>query len=199
MVANSSGSKSHHRQQRTSPGSYGTILPSSFSRVLQALWSTRPDHLCRFLVRFLCNWSLGRLFPWKHGISYFTVQVHSLHISVLSIEYPWICLRYMLTTFHLGQTNARLTLTFSVPIALHRSIGPQPLSHRLRLGPALGLDSTQPRLTLDWNPCLFSERFFTCFVVPLRQHSQSLIPPAYFSIHLHRLTERSPHHLILMS
>src|SRR5690606_41267927 len=71
------------------------LVPSAeFS---QALWSTRPDHLCRFRVRFLCNWSL-ETFPGS--IVSATSPVIWLAISSQH-RAPRICLRCMPTTFHL--------------------------------------------------------------------------------------------------
>ncbi len=62
--------KDYHLQGRTFSRSYGTILPSSFTRVLSSalVFSTYPPVSVWGTVRY--NLEL-RGFSWKHGISYF--------------------------------------------------------------------------------------------------------------------------------
>src|SRR5690606_30300218 len=79
------------------------LVPSAeFS---QALWSTRPDHLCRFRVRFLCNCSL-ETFPGSM-VSATSLYKYSL-LSVLSIEHPGFAYDTCLQP-STWKTNARLT------------------------------------------------------------------------------------------
>ena len=78
-------SKSDHRQGRTFSRSYGTILPSSFTRVLSSalgfsphppvsVWGTVPYYLKL------------RGFSWKHGINHFAP--HGSSSSRLRIVFP---------------------------------------------------------------------------------------------------------------
>ena len=75
-------SKSHHQSERTFSRSYGTILPSSFTRVLSSalefsshppvsVWGTDPQYLKL------------RGFSWKHGIDHFTPKGARHHVSAL--------------------------------------------------------------------------------------------------------------------
>ncbi len=68
----------HHQQQRTlSPGSYGTICPSSFSRVLSSALVLLDLTTCVGFGYDSCvteAWELS----WKHGINHFAVQVQQL-------------------------------------------------------------------------------------------------------------------------
>ena len=48
-------SKSHHVSSVPSPEVTVPFCLVPSAEFSQALWSTRPDHLCRFRVRFLCN------------------------------------------------------------------------------------------------------------------------------------------------
>ena len=105
-----SGSKFLHQQQRTFSRSYGTILPSSFTRVLSSalVFSTRPP--VSVWGTMTCNLKL-RGFSWKQGINGFTTVVASSRVSVLCLR---ICLETPPTHFH--QDNRRLAhLAFSVP------------------------------------------------------------------------------------
>ena len=65
------GSKSHHQKRRTFSRSYGTILPSSFTRVLSSalVFSTRPPVSVWGTIPY--NLKL-RGFSWKHGIDHFS-------------------------------------------------------------------------------------------------------------------------------
>ena len=60
-------------QRRTFSRSYGTILPSSFTRVLSSalVFSTRPP--VSVFSTVLCSSSFSR-FSWKRGISLFSVR-----------------------------------------------------------------------------------------------------------------------------
>ena len=77
-------SKSHHHSQRTFSRSYGTILPSSFTRVLSSalVFSTRPPVSVWSTIPY--NLKL-RGFSWKYGIIYFTTVVarHRLSAKVI--------------------------------------------------------------------------------------------------------------------
>lgn len=110
-AAISSVSKSLHQQQRTFSRSYGTILPSSFTRVLSSalVFSTRPP----VSVWGTVNGNLKlRGFSWKQGISNFMTVVTSSQVSVLTPQR--ICLPRPPTPFH--QDYQRLAyLAFSVP------------------------------------------------------------------------------------
>ena len=107
----SSVSKSLHHHQRTFSRSYGTILPSSFTRVLSSalVFSTRPP----VSVWGTVNSHLKlRGFSWKQGISNFHTVVCSSRVSVLMPQR--ICLPRPPTSFH--QDYQRLAyLAFSVP------------------------------------------------------------------------------------
>ena len=100
-----------HHQQRTFSRSYGTILPSSFTRVLSSalVFSTRPP----VSVWGTVNGNLKlRGFSWKLGISDFHTVVCSSRVSVLTPQR--ICLPRPPTSFH--QDYQRLAhLAFSVP------------------------------------------------------------------------------------
>ena len=76
-------SKSHHQQERTFSRSYGTILPSSFSRVLSSalVFSTRPPVSVWGTIP--ANLKLRR-FSWKHGINYFIPLGTRHQLSVYS-------------------------------------------------------------------------------------------------------------------
>ena len=103
--------KGLHCQERTFSRSYGSILPSSFTRVLSSalVFSTRPP--VSVWGTMTCNLKL-RGFSWKHGISNFISVDTSSRVSVLTPQR--ICLPRPPTSFH--QDNRRLAhLAFSVP------------------------------------------------------------------------------------
>ena len=107
----SSVRKALHHHQRTFSRSYGTILPSSFTRVLSSalVFSTRPPVSVWGTVN--SNLKL-RGFSWKQGISDFHTVVCSSRVSVLMPQR--ICLPRPPTSFH--QDYQRLALlAFSVP------------------------------------------------------------------------------------
>ena len=172
--------------RRTFSRSYGSILPSSFTRVLSSAGYSLPDHLCRFST-MTCNLKL-RGFSWKQGINGFhTVVRSSRGLSVVSPDLP----ETPPTHFH--QDNRRLAhLAFSVPIAITSRAGiltcfPSTTPFGLALG------STHPaRLTLDRNPLVFRRGGFSPPLSLLTSAFALLISPACLSTHLRRLTERSP-------
>ena len=69
-ASRSSGSKSHHRQRRTFSRSYGTILPSSFTRVLSSALGFSPCLPVSVYGTVNCYLKLRR-FSWKPGINTF--------------------------------------------------------------------------------------------------------------------------------
>ncbi|EEW08769.1 hypothetical protein VMD_37440 [Vibrio mimicus VM573] len=71
-----------HHQERTFSRSYGTILPSSFTRVLSSalVFSTRPPVSVWGTIPY--NLKL-RGFSWKHGINDFTTVVARRRVSAL--------------------------------------------------------------------------------------------------------------------
>ena len=83
----SSESKSHHRQGRTFSRSYGTILPSSFTRVLSSalVFSTFPPVSVYGTVT--CYLKLRR-FSWKPGISDFTGPKTCCVVTSQGSEHP---------------------------------------------------------------------------------------------------------------
>ena len=66
---NSSRRKAFHRQGRTFSRSYGTILPSSFTRVLSSALGFSPCPPVSVWSTVTRNLKL-RSFSWKHGISH---------------------------------------------------------------------------------------------------------------------------------
>ena len=103
-------------QRRTFSRSYGTILPSSFTRVLSSalVFSTRPP--VSVFSTVLCPSSLSR-FSWKRGISLFTARSHvsSFSTSVL-IKYR-ICLVSPPSCLYRDFQHPAF-LAFSVPTSL---------------------------------------------------------------------------------
>ena len=77
------GSKSHHQHRRTFSRSYGTILPSSFTRVLSSalVFSTRPPVSVWGTIR--CYLKL-RGFSWKYGINDFITLVTRHRVSAFN-------------------------------------------------------------------------------------------------------------------
>ena len=84
-TANSLGSKFHHRRQRTFSRSYGTILPSSFTRVLSSALGFSP-HPPVSVYGTVTNYLKLRGFSWKHGINHFPAQRPV--VSYLDIKNP---------------------------------------------------------------------------------------------------------------
>ena len=78
-------SKSHHQQGRTFSRSYGTILPSSFTRVLSSALGFSP-HPPVSVWGTDCYYLKLRGFSWKHGINHFAS--HGSSLSRLRIVFP---------------------------------------------------------------------------------------------------------------
>ncbi len=78
-------SKSHHQQWRTFSRSYGTNLPSSFTRVFSSALGFSPCPPVLVFGTVLCYLKLRR-FSWKHGINHFSVQRPI--VSYLDIKSP---------------------------------------------------------------------------------------------------------------
>ena len=78
-------SKSHHQQGRTFSRSYGTNLPSSFTRVLSSAlgFSPHPPVSVYGTVHYYLKL---RSFSWKHGINHFAA--HRPLVSYLDIKSP---------------------------------------------------------------------------------------------------------------
>ena len=81
----SSESKSRHQQRRTFSRSYGTNLPSSFTRVFSSALGFSPHPPVSVYGTVPCYLKLRR-FSWKHGISSFPIQRSVL--SYLDIKSP---------------------------------------------------------------------------------------------------------------
>lgn len=163
-----SKSKSYYKPQRTFSRSYGTILPSSFTRVLPSalVSSTRPpvsvwgtDCICLEL----------RGFSWKSGYGYFLTVVNSSRLSDYrkkSFNPPYYLLPFTSTTI------GWLTLPPPSPhrnISKYGNINPFPFDYDFH--PRLRFRLTLPRLTLDRKPWSSGERAFNSFYRYLRQHS----------------------------
>ncbi len=82
---NSSRSKFYHHQGRTFSRSYGTNLPSSFTRVLSSAlgFSPHPPVSVYGTVKYYLKL---RGFSWKHGTGYFSIK-RSM-VSYLDIKTP---------------------------------------------------------------------------------------------------------------
>ena len=109
--------KGFHMPQRTFSRSYGTILPSSFTRVLSSalVFSTRPPVSVWGTIHVYLKL---RGFSWKRGISDFTAVAISSQASALCVR---IFLNTLPTPFH--QDNQRLAhLAFSVPPSQYTSV-----------------------------------------------------------------------------
>ena len=81
----SSKSKSYHQQGRTFSRSYGTNLPSSFTRVFSSALGFSPHPPVSVYGTVRCYLKLRR-FSWKHGINHFPVQRPV--VSYLDIKSP---------------------------------------------------------------------------------------------------------------
>jgi hypothetical protein len=78
-------SKSHHQQGRTFSRSYGTNLPSSFTRVLSSALGFSP-HPPVSVYGTVTYYLKLRSFSWKHGINHFPAQRPV--VSYLDIKSP---------------------------------------------------------------------------------------------------------------
>ncbi len=81
----SSESKSRHQKGRTFSRSYGTNLPSSFTRVFSSALGFSPHPPVSVCGTVPCYLKLRR-FSWKHGINHFSAQRPI--VSYLSIKSP---------------------------------------------------------------------------------------------------------------
>ena len=157
-----------HTKQRTFSRSYGTILPSSFTRVLPSalVFSTRPPvSVWGTVIQYL----MLSAFSWKSGTSYFVTVVTSSRFSDYCISsFNHSCYLPPFT----WTTVARLT--FPSPsahrnISWYGNINPFPFDYDFH--PRLRYRLTLPRLTLDRKPWSSGERAFNSFYRYLRQHS----------------------------
>ena len=105
-----------HQQGRTFSRSYGTILPSSFTRVLSSalVFSTRPP--VSVFSTVLCSSSFSR-FSWKRGISLFSVRSHVRTFSTSVLTKYRICLVSQPSCLHRDFQHPAF-LAFSVPTSL---------------------------------------------------------------------------------
>ena len=78
-------SKFHHQRRRTFSRSYGTNLPSSFTRVFSSALGFSPHPPVLVYGTVLCYLKL-RGFSWKHGINHF--PVHRPVVSYLDNKSP---------------------------------------------------------------------------------------------------------------
>ncbi len=116
---NSLKSKSHHRQERTFSRSYGTILPSSFTRVLSSalVFSTRPPVSVWGTIPY--NLKL-RGFSRKYGINDFTAVAARHQVSSYSVPDLPKTPDY---TLEPGQPSPGPPSLLRPPIAIVRSTG----------------------------------------------------------------------------
>ncbi len=114
------GSKSHHPNRRTFSRSYGTILPSSFTRVLSSalVFSTRPPVSVWSTVPIYLKL---RGFSWKQGINHFT-STRDASSSVLSFSNPDLP-KSPAYNLKRGQPTPRWPNLLRPPIAINRSTG----------------------------------------------------------------------------
>ena len=151
------GSKSHHQQRRTFSRSYGTILPSSFTRVLSSalVFSTRPP---------VSVWGTIRIYLKLRGFS-LEAEYQQLHhrsdsSSALSLGNPDLPESPAYSLKH-GQPTPCLPNFLRLPIAIkcqYRNINLFPIDYASR--PRLRGRLTLPRLTLDRNPWSFGVEVF---------------------------------------
>ena len=117
---NSSIRKGLHRQERTFSRSYGTILPSSFTRVLSSalVFSTRPPVSVWGTIPY--NLKL-RGFSWKHGINDFIARSDST--SYLSVKKSPDLPKLSAYILEPGQPSPGPPSLLRPPIAIIRSTG----------------------------------------------------------------------------
>ena len=110
------GRKALQLKGRTFSRSYGTILPSSFTRVLSSalVFSTRPP-VSVFSTVF-CSSSFSR-FSWKRGISLFSVRSRVRPFSTSVLTKYRICLVSPPSCLHRDFQHPA-SLAFSVPTSL---------------------------------------------------------------------------------
>jgi hypothetical protein len=134
----SSESKSRHQQRRTFSRSYGTNLPSSFTRVFSSALGFSPHPPVSVYGTVPCYLKLRR-FSWKHGIDHFPVQRPV--VSYLGIENPDLpkSSAYLLSP---GQPTPGRSSLLRPSIAVTRSTGIlTSFPSTTPLGLALGADS----------------------------------------------------------
>ena len=140
-TSDSSIRKGLHRQKRTFSRSYGTILPSSFTRVLSSalVFSTRPPVSVWGTIP--ANLKLRR-FSWKHGINHFSAVAPRHQLSVyMCPDLP----KHPTYILELGQPSPSPPSLLRPPIAIISRTGILtrfPSTTRVRL--ALGVDSPYP-------------------------------------------------------
>ena len=112
--------KGLHCQERTFSRSYGSILPSSFTRVLSSalVFSTRPPVSVWGTVSRCLKL---RGFSWKHGINHFASHGHSS--SVLGLMESRIYLRSQPTTLNADNQTPRWPSLLRPLIAVPKSTG----------------------------------------------------------------------------
>ena len=121
-----------------SPEVYGSILPSSFTRVLSSALVFLYPTTCVGLGLLTCNLKL-KGFSWKRGISDF--RIRGAFVSGLSVVSPDFA--YTATTYFFTRTTVAWP-PFSVPSRLGqcRNINLLPIDYAFR--PHLGADSPLP-------------------------------------------------------
>jgi hypothetical protein len=134
--------KGLHRQERTFSRSYGTILPSSFTRVLSSalVFSTRPPVSVWGTIPY--NLKL-RGFSWKHGINDFTARSSST--SYLSFNKSPDLPKLSAYILEPGRPSPGPPSLLRPPIAIVRSTGILTrFPSTTPFGLALGVDSPCP-------------------------------------------------------
>jgi hypothetical protein len=134
----SSESKSRHRQRRTFSRSYGTNLPSSFTRVFSSALGFSPHPPVSVYGTVPCYLKLRR-FSWKPGINHFPVQRPVVsYLDIKSPDLPKLS-AYILSP---GQPTPGRSSLLRPSIAVTRSTGMlTSFPSTTPLGLALGADS----------------------------------------------------------
>ena len=115
----SSESKSHHQQRRTFSRSYGTNLPSSFTRVLSSALGFSPYPPVS-VYGTVTSYLKLRGFSWKHGTSYFSTQRSMVsYLDIKTPDFPKIS-AYILSP---GQPTPGKPSLLRPPIAVTCSTG----------------------------------------------------------------------------
>ena len=134
-------SKSHHQQRRTFSRSYGTNLPSSFTRVFSSALGFSPHPPVSVYGTVRCYLKLRR-FSWKHGINHFPIQ-RSV-VSYLDLKNPDLpkFSAYLLSP---GQPTPGMSSLLRLSIAVSTGTGILTcFPSTTPLGLALGADSPCP-------------------------------------------------------
>ena len=134
----SSESKSRHQQGRTFSRSYGTNLPSSFTRVFSSALGFSP-HPPVSVYGTVSYYLKLRRFSWKHGINHFPVQRPVVsYLDIKSPDLPKLS-AYILSP---GQPSPGRFSLLRPSIAVIRSTGIlTSFPSTTPLGLALGADS----------------------------------------------------------